>query len=175
MQTKKRLEHTMSEYEEELRELSQHEQEIQFASFTSDTALAVGMALLEAAGKRSKPVTIDISRNGQQLFHFAMAGTAVDNDEWIKRKNRVVNRFGHSSYYIGVSLKHAGLTMEEKYLIPSAKYAAHGGAFPLIIRDVGVVGTISVSGLPQREDHELVVSTLKQFLAATTAGRSVRG
>jgi uncharacterized protein (UPF0303 family) len=54
---------------------------------------------------------------------------------------------------------------EEKYLISSSDYAAHGGAFPLIIRDVGVVGTITVSGLPQQEDHELVVTTLKQFLA----------
>ena len=58
--------------------------------------------------------------------------------------------------------------VKEKYLIPSSDYAAHGGAFPLIIRDVGVVGTITVSGLPQQEDHELVVTTLKQFLAKRT-------
>ncbi len=56
---------------------------------------------------------------------------------------------------------------EEKYLISSSDYAAHGGAFPLIIRVVGVVGTITVSGLPQQEDHELVVTTLKQFLASS--------
>jgi uncharacterized protein (UPF0303 family) len=121
--------------------------------------------LLEAARKRGRPVTIDITRNGQQLFHFAMLGTSIDNGEWIKRKNRVVTRFGHSSYYMGIYLKNAGQTIEEKYLLPSSEYAAHGGAFPLIIRDVGVVGTITVSGLPQQEDHELVVTTLKHFLA----------
>ena len=66
---------------------------------------------------------------------------------------------------IGISLQSAGRTMEEKYLISSSDYAAHGGAFLLIIKDVGVVGTITVSGLPQQEDHELVVTTLKQFLA----------
>jgi len=104
----------------------------------------------------------------EQLFpdnSFAMAGTSIDNGEWIKRKNNVVKRFGHSSYYMGISLQNAGQTIEEKYLISSSDYAAHGGAFPLIIRDVGVVGTITVSGLPQQEDHELVVTTLKQFLA----------
>lgn len=110
-------------------------------------------------------MAIDITRNGQQLFHVAMMGTATDNGEWIKRKNRVVNRFGHSSYYIGTYLRNAGQTMEEKYLLSSSEYAAHGGAFPLIIKNVGVVGTITVSGLPQKEDHELVVSTLRQFLA----------
>jgi len=59
-----------------------------------------------------------------------MPGTASDNGEWIRRKNNVVNRFGHSSYYMGIYLKNAGQTMEEKYLISSHDYAAHGGAFP---------------------------------------------
>jgi uncharacterized protein (UPF0303 family) len=157
----------MTEYEDTLKELRQQEEEIQFASFTHDTALAVGMALLQEARKRGKAVAIDITRSGQQLFHFAMAGTTVDNGEWIKRKNNVVNRFGHSSYYVGISLKNAGQTMEEKYLVSSSDYAAHGGAFPLIIRNVGIVGTITVSGLPQQEDHDLVVSTLKEFLASS--------
>jgi uncharacterized protein (UPF0303 family) len=155
----------MSGYDEVLKELRQQEEEIQFTSFTNEIALTVGMALLEGARKRGKAVTIDITRSGQQLFHFAMEGTFADNDEWIKRKNNVVNRFGHSSYYIGITLKNAGQTIEEKYLIPSSTYAAHGGAFPLIVKNVGVVGTITVSGLPQREDHELVVSTLREFLA----------
>ena len=158
----------MTEYEDTLKELRQQEEEIQFASFTHDTALAVGMALLQEAKKRGKSVAIDITRSGQQLFHFAMAGTTVDNGEWIKRKNNVVNRFGHSSYHVGIFLKNAGQTIEEKYLVSSSDYAAHGGAFPLIIRNVGIVGTITVSGLPQQEDHELVVSTLKEFLAENT-------
>jgi uncharacterized protein (UPF0303 family) len=158
----------MSEYEMVLKELRQQEVEIQFASFTNDTALAVGMALLQEAQKRGKSVAIDITRSGLQLFHFAMEGTSIDNGEWIKRKNNVVNRFGHSSYYVGTYLKNSGQTIEEKYLISSSDYAAHGGAFPLIIRNVGVVGTITVSGLPQQEDHELVVTTLRQFLASRT-------
>lgn len=158
----------MGEYDELLKELRQQEEDIQFASFSNDTALAVGMALVEAARDKSKAVTVDITRGGQQLFHFAMAGTSIDNGEWVKRKNRVVNRFGRSSYYMGISLKNAGQTIEEKYLLPESEYGAHGGAFPLIIKGVGVVGTITVSGLPQEEDHELVVSTLKQLLSGGT-------
>lgn len=154
----------MNEYEAKLSELRQQEEDIQFTSFSNDTALAVGMALLQEARKQGKAVAIDITRSGLQLFHFAMEGTAVDNGEWIKRKNNVVYRFGHSSFYVGISLLNAGKTMEEKYLLSSSDYAAHGGAFPLIIKGVGVVGTITVSGLPQQEDHELVVNTLKQFL-----------
>ena len=152
-----------SDYTELLKVLLQQEEEIQFRSFSNDTALAVGTALLDAAKSKGKPITIDIARNGQQLFHFAMQGTSLDNDVWIQRKNNVVNRFGHSSFYVGISLESKGQTIEEKYLISSSEFAAHGGAFPLIIQGVGVVGTITVSGLPQQEDHELVITILKKF------------
>ena len=157
-----------SENIELLKELLQQEEEIQFNSFDNNMAFVIGLALLEAARSKGKGVTIDIARNGQQLFHFTMPGTSRDNDAWVQRKNNVVNRFGHSSYYMGISLKSKGQTMEEKYLISSSEYAAHGGAFPLIIRGVGVVGTVTVSGLPQEEDHELVVTTLKKYLAKET-------
>src|SRR5215467_15622974 len=157
-----------NEYTELLEKLLQQEEEIQFNSFSNDIAFVVGSALLEAASSKGKGVTIDIARNGQQLFHFAMQGTSRDNDVWVQRKNNVVNRFGHSSFYTGISLKSNDQTIEEKYLISSSEFAAHGGAFPLIIQGVGVVGTITVSGLPQEEDHELVVTTLRKFLAEGT-------
>ena len=158
----------MNEYDELLRLLREQEEEVQFASFSNDRALEVGLALVRVAREQGKAVTVDITRNGQQLFHFAMAGTSVDNGEWVKRKNRVVGRFGHSSYYVGIALKSAEQTIEEKYLLPESEYAPHGGAFPLIIKGVGVVGTVTVSGLPQEEDHELVVSVLRQFLGGST-------
>jgi uncharacterized protein (UPF0303 family) len=154
----------MGDYDTLLQTLREQENEIQFARFSNENALEVGLALLRSAVTRGKAVTIDITRYGQQLFHYAMEGTSADNDEWIKRKTNVVRRFGHSSYYMGIYLKNAGQTIQEKYLLPESEYAPHGGSFPLIIRGVGVVGTITVSGLPQAEDHELVVETLRQFV-----------
>lgn len=156
----------MGEYDALLQTLLLQEAEFQFVSFTNEAALTLGLALLEAARSRGKAVTIDIARCGQQLFHYAMGGTSVDNDEWVKRKSNVVLRFGHSSFYMGLALKRAGQTMQEKYLLPESEYAAHGGSFPLLVRNVGMVGTITVSGLPQAEDHELVVSVLRKMLAS---------
>ena len=43
-------------------------------------------------------------------------------------------------------------------------YTAHGGCFPIRVRGTGMVGTVTVSGLPQKEDHALVVETLGQVL-----------
>src|SRR5260370_6883962 len=90
----------MNEYEEVLMELRRQEEEIQFTSFTNDTALAVGMVLLQEARKRGKPVTIDITRSGQQLFHFAMAGASIGNGGWIKRQKKVVKRPGKSPLFL---------------------------------------------------------------------------
>jgi uncharacterized protein (UPF0303 family) len=160
----------MSADDDLLQELLRQEEELQFTGFTNEMALELGLALLSEARTRSQPVAIDISRHGQQLFHFAMTGATADNDHWIRRKNNVVARFGHSSYYMGRQLQSMGQSMEEKYLLSSQEYAAHGGAFPLIARGVGVIGAITISGLPQAEDHEVVVTTLRRFLAAKEMG-----
>ena len=147
-----------------LENISCEEQAIQFSVFTNETAWQLGNKLQETARRESKSITIDICRNGQQLFHYALPGTSADNDEWIIRKNRVVNRFGHSSYYMGNYYQSLETTITKKSLLDERDYAPYGGSFPLIIKDVGVVGTITVSGLPQKEDHEFVVRVLKEFL-----------
>lgn len=150
--------------EDQLATLLRQEEALRFTRFTNEDALALGLRFIEAARARGLAVTIDIARHGQQLFHYAFAGTSADNDLWIQRKNRVVNHFGHSSFYVGTLLRGRGQTMDENFLLDGTRYAAHGGAFPLTIRDVGVVGTITISGLPQAEDHALVTSVLAAFL-----------
>ncbi|HZC04184.1 MAG TPA: heme-degrading domain-containing protein [Ktedonobacterales bacterium] len=154
----------MEATEETLAELLRQEETIQFSAFDNQIAWRVGSRLVELATERGLGVTIDITRNGQQLFHCALPGTSADNDEWIKRKNRVVNRYGHSSLYIGMRYRSQGTTFEEKSRLNPDEYAAHGGAFPIIIARVGVVGVVTVSGLAQEEDHQLVVSALREFV-----------
>ena len=154
----------MNEHQQLLKVLAQHEQELQFTEFSNETALALGLALAEAAKRGQKAITIDICRNGQQLFHYAMPGTSADNDAWIRRKNNVVNRYGRSSFYVGTDFRARGKSFDADSRLDADQYAAHGGAFPVIIRGVGVVGTITVSGLPQAEDHEFVVREVRAFL-----------
>jgi len=151
-----------------LAELAGEERELQFATFDNDDAWALGLALVDAARERQASVAIDITRNGQQLFHAALPGTAPDNDAWIERKTRVVDRFGHSSLYMGQLCREQGTTLAEKYGLDPGRYAAHGGAFPIIVRSVGPVGAVVVSGLPQVQDHRLVVAVLRAHLAGQT-------
>lgn len=151
--------------EEILSTLLQQEQELQFINFNESTAWQLGSLMVEHAMRENLPITIDITRGQQQLFHYSMPGTAADNDEWVKRKVRLVNRFGHSSFYMGQLLKHKGKTIEQSYLISESEFAAHGGCFPIIVKDTGMVGTVTVSGLPQEEDHKFVVESIRSFIA----------
>ena len=148
-----------------LEQLLQEEHELQFVSFNESTAWQIGRQLVERAKKEGLPVTIDITRGSHQLFHASLQGTSADNDEWVKRKVRLVYRFGHSSFYIGQLLKSKGKRLEEAYLISESEYAPHGGCFPIIVKNTGMVGTITVSGLPQEEDHKLVVQAIRDYLA----------
>jgi uncharacterized protein (UPF0303 family) len=148
-----------------VQQLLQEEQELQFIKFNEDVAWELGSQLVELARSRTLPVTIDIMRGTHQLFHAALRGTSPDNDEWVKRKVRLVYRFGHSSFYVGQLLKSKGKTIEQSYLVSESEYAPHGGCFPIIVKDTGIVGTITVSGLPQEEDHKLVVEALRNHLA----------
>jgi len=118
-----------------------------------------------AARQDGAPVAIEISRNGHRLFSVALSGATPDNASWIERKTRVVQRFGHSSLHVRQFFVERGMTFEEALGLDPQLYAAHGGAFPVIVRNVGPIGAVVVSGLPQLDDHRMVVAALRQHLA----------
>lgn len=149
-------------YSDLLAELLQEEEQLQFSQFTNEMALRMGCRIAEIVRLENKKVTIDIRRNGQQLFHYASAGTSADNDEWVMRKSRVVDRFAHSSYYMEIHLRSIGQTIQQRFLLDPAEYAAYGGSFPIFIKNVGVVGTITVSEYD--DDHKLVTSVIREFM-----------
>ena len=147
-----------------LADLAAEEEELQFAGFTNDDAWDLGAALVAAARQDGAPVAVDISRHGHQLFHASLPGTSPDNDSWIQRKTRVVHRFGHSSLYVRQASVERGTTFEAEFGLDPALYAAHGGAFPVLVRSVGPVGAVVVSGLPQLDDHRMVVAAIRVHL-----------
>jgi uncharacterized protein (UPF0303 family) len=149
--------------DQDLARIALEEERLQFKHFDSDTAWAIGTALKAAAEKWRVAVAIDIQLQGHQLFSCSMEGTTVNNLDWIRRKRNTVMRFHRSSYAIGLELTRSPTASEWAGLDPK-EYATHGGCFPIVVTGTGCVGTITVSGLPQREDHNLVVSALQDYL-----------
>jgi uncharacterized protein (UPF0303 family) len=158
-----------TDLDEERQRVEAEERDLVFARFTNDDALELGLLLAEKARARKLPIAIDIERGGQRLFHFAAAGTVPDNAAWIERKKNLVRRMFRSSYGVGLKLAASNKTLEDNMGPAAAEYAAHGGCFPIVVRGVGFVGTVAVSGLPQKEDHDLVVEAIREFLARAPA------
>lgn len=153
-----------------LEQLADQEARLVFDRFDDDTAWALGVALRDAARAARAPVAISIRRNGQRLFHAALPGATADNDGWLERKSAVVDRYGRSSLRVGEQFRVDGKSFDQDSRLDASEYAAHGGAFPVLVRGVGCIGTVAVSGLPQLEDHRLVVETLEAFLGTSNAG-----
>ncbi len=147
----------------DLATLARQEKELIFPHFDFNTAWALGLMLRELAITRKLPIVIDIRRFGtphQQLFSTALPGTTPDNARWVQRKTNVVARFHRSSYSLGLKLQLDGTTFQEKHSLPDADYATHGGSVPITVAGTGIIGALTVSGLPQREDHNLAVEAL---------------
>lgn len=147
----------------DIERITDEETRIRFDKFDHDLAWRIGVALHEEAQTRGVAVTIDIRAFGQQIFHLAMAGTAPDNDRWIEGKIRVVERFHKSSLRVGRELAAEGKGVADRFFVDPFEFRPFGGCFPVRLRDGGVVGTVTVSGLTQEEDHALVVSVLERF------------
>ncbi|HEY1649643.1 MAG TPA: heme-degrading domain-containing protein [Terracidiphilus sp.] len=149
---------------EDIDRIALQERELHLAQLDARAAWELGTRLKLMAEERALSLVIDVRRFGQPLFYAALEGTTPDNAEWVRKKTNVVARFHRSSYGFGLNLKKKNTTLLERYGLPVADYAADGGAFPLHVEGAGIVGSVTVSGLPQRDDHELVVEALCAML-----------
>ena len=149
---------------EDLEKIASQERELRLPRLDAQFAWELGTRIRTLATERGLSLVIDVRRFGQPLFYAALDGTTSDNAEWVRRKSNVVARFHRSSYSVGMTLKVKGTTLLERYGLLVADYAADGGSFPLIVENAGIVGSVTVSGLPQRDDHNLVVEALCAFL-----------
>jgi uncharacterized protein (UPF0303 family) len=150
--------------ERDLERIALQERRLRFKHFDAKVAWEIGCALRAAAEKRQVAVAIEIQLQEHTLFAHAMTGMTPDNWDWIRRKRNVVMRYHRSSYAIGLKNELAQTTLQAKTGLDLRDYAAHGGCFPILLEGTGCVGTITVSGLPQREDHNLVVAVLQEYL-----------
>ena len=145
----------------DLERIALQERRLRFTSFDHQTAWTIGSRLQQMAQERGLPVAIEVQLHHQQLFFCAMPGTTADNADWLRRKRNAVIRFERSSYALGLDIGEEKL--EQTWGLGTRDYALHGGCFPVFVGNL-CVGTIGVSGLPQREDHTLIVEVLAGHL-----------
>lgn len=152
------------DYQPLLETLIEQENQLQFPYFNQQTAWDIGCALRARAEEKQAKVAIDITVGEQRLFFTALDGATYDNQEWVRRKSNVTKRFQRSSWYMKHYLEMKGKTIAEASFVDTQDYSPFGGSFPVRINNSGMIGTITVSGLPQQEDHQLIVDVLSSYL-----------
>jgi uncharacterized protein (UPF0303 family) len=130
--------------------------------FAETDAMALGRILVELS--ENLPVVINIRTADRCLFHAALPGAAPLNDTWVRRKSNTALMFHTPSLLVGERNRIKSESLE-KHGLSLTDYADHGGAVPIRVAGVGVVACATVSGLPQLDDHALVVRAIRAFLA----------
>jgi uncharacterized protein (UPF0303 family) len=135
---------------------------LELAGFDEAAAWKLGVILVELGN--GLPVVIDIRTADRTLFHAALPGSAPLNDLWARRKSNTALMFQLPSMLVAARNRAKGEPLD-KHGLSGVDYADSGGAVPIRVRGVGVVAVATVSGLPQLEDHKLVVRGIRALAA----------
>lgn len=154
----------------DLDRLALQEQRLQFTAFDHDTAWALGDGIRALAAQRRTPVTVEVRVGGHLAFFHAMAGTPPANADWARRKRNTVELMHRSSYRVGREMARDNSSLEAMMGLPTRDYCAHGGAVPLRVAGTGVVGVVTVSGLPERDDHTLAIEVIARLCGVPLDG-----
>jgi uncharacterized protein (UPF0303 family) len=146
--------------EDDIARIAVQERRLLMSRLDATSAWVLGSALKSMAEERGVSVTIEIRIARETVFLFAMAGCAPANADWARRKRNTVELLHRSSYAVGCELRRDGGSLDQTMGLAARDHASHGGSFPLLLVGTGCIGAVTVSGLPQRDDHELVVAAL---------------
>ena len=146
-----------------LPELEAEETSLILTHFDETVACQLGASLVALAQARACPVVINIRSANRTYFHAALPGSSANNDGWARRKSNLALMMGRASMIVTMSLAERGRTLASEGL-SEADYATSGGAVPLRVAGAGIVAVATVSGLPQVEDHRLVVEAIRALI-----------
>lgn len=153
---------------EDIALVKKQEEDLVLAEFDETVAFQLGSAIRERARAESLSLVVDIRTWDRQLFFAATAGTNADNAEWVRRKINTVRRFHKASYRISLERGGDGVFPEILNAAP-VDYVIAGGGFPIRVKGVGIVGCLTISGLPGRDDHGVAVAALCDHLGLDRA------
>lgn len=149
------------------RELAEQAKTLRFAAIDIGATWEIGVLIRTTADYLGLPIAVDVTLGQQTVFHAALPGATAENDAWARRKGAVADRYLDSSLAVGLSYEGGPDGFDARSRLPIEEFAAHGGAFPLLLETGVWVGHVAVSGLPAIDDHALVVCALERVLRSS--------
>jgi uncharacterized protein (UPF0303 family) len=149
---------------DDIQKIIDQETTLVFDRFDEARAFAIGSLIREKALVEKLPIIVDIQLWDRPLFYAALPGSTSSNTDWARRKRNVVKMFHKSTYRMGLEQRREDKTFPPGFGLDPSEFVLAGGGFPIKVKGVGAVGVIAVSGLPQRQDHEIIVAVLCEHL-----------
>jgi uncharacterized protein (UPF0303 family) len=153
----------------DLERIALQERRLAFARFDAATAWTLGTMLKANAEARGAALAIEVRIARRTVFFHAMPGSTPSNADWARRKRNTVELLARSSYAAGLAPPQDGQTIAQRMGLATRDYAFAGGGFPIVVTGAGVIGAVAVSGLPQRDDHEMIVAALAELTGVPLA------
>lgn len=144
--------------------IEKQEATLVFPAFDEAVAFKIGSAIRDRALAKNLPIIVDVRTFDRPLFYAAMPGSNASNPDWARRKINVVRRFLKSTYRMVLEQQRPDRSFKPGEGLDISDYVLAGGGFPIAVKGAGVIGAIAVSGLPEREDHGVVVDALCEHL-----------
>lgn len=152
---------------EDIALVKKQEQELVLAEFDEAVAFKLGSAIRDRALAEGLSLVVDIRTWDRQMFFAATAGTSADNAEWVRRKINSVRRFQRASYRLVLERGEGPFSVQSG--ADPADYVIAGGGFPIRVKGAGIIGCLTISGLPGRSDHGVAVAALCDHLGLDRA------
>ncbi|MBN8686314.1 MAG: heme-binding protein [Chitinophagales bacterium] len=134
---------------------------VELDSFTNAIAMDMGQRIVDLARSRNQAIAVEISRLNQSVFLYVEDGLPADKHNWLRRKANVAKYFEESSLAVRHTLEKRAMTLEKPFGLDEKDYIAKGGSIPVFVKNAGLIATITVSGLRDFEDHEIIIEGLK--------------
>ncbi|MDB5614339.1 MAG: heme-degrading protein [Devosia sp.] len=147
--------------------VKKQELDLVLAEFDETVAFALGSAIRERALAEGLSLVVDVRTWDRQMFFAATAGTSSDNAEWVRRKINTVRRFHRASYRM--VLERGEVVFSSMSGADPVDFVIAGGGFPIRVKGAGIIGCLTISGLPGRLDHGVAVDAFCDHLGVDRA------
>lgn len=161
-------------HEADIATIRRQEEALALPAYSKQIAWDLGLLARTLAAERGHAIGIEIVVAGVPVFTTVFDGTSVSTMRWLRRKAATVAHFDRSTYALWLQLQSKGQTLAGRHALPDAEYAADGGGFPLRVVSAGLVGSLTISGLDQRSDHEFAVEVLCRYLGRDYASLALQ-
>ncbi len=143
--------------------VTQQEESLRLDHIDAAEAWQLGLVLRDLGLETGADVALRVSLLGAPVFHCGLGQPKPNFSRWIARKEKGTLECWKSSLRLKLEALTGGNQPEDHgFSAPEVVFC--GGCFPLRLKNLGVVGAITVSGLSDTQDHQLAVDALAKFL-----------